>query len=396
MTTLLLKCFVKDYEHSEDSHVRTKISVMASIVGICCNLVLFALKVIVGTMIHSIAVIADAFNNLSDAASSVIGFVGVKLAERPADEEHPFGHGRYEYIAALAVAFLVLQVGFTCFGNSIDKIRNPQEVEMSAVTLILLCLPIGVKLWMGMFNRKLAKRIHSTVLKATAADSFGDVGVTGATVLSLLIGKITGLQIDGIMGLIVSVVVMIAGVNIVKDTLEPLLGEAIPWEVYQKVTKYVESYPEIYGTHDLIVHNYGPSKMMATIHAEVANDVDIETTHELIDMIEKNAMDDLGMLLVIHMDPIAVHDERLQQIKLRLSEVVREIEPKGSIHDLRMVNGVHQINLIFDMVLPHGQKERAEQIREYVSQKMKEDDERYVCVIQIEHGFISENEKGKE
>ena len=259
MTDLLVRRFIPDHEDIHDEQVRTQYGILASMVGIICNLVLFSAKLAAGLMVHSISVMADAFNNLSDAASSVISFVGVKLAERPADKEHPFGHGRYEYIAGLAVAFLVLQVGFSCFGSSLDKIWHPQEVAFSWYTVLILCIPIAVKIWMGVFNRTLGKRIQSTVLKATAADSFGDVCITGATVLSLVVGHISGLKIDGFMGVIVSVFVMIAGIKIIKETLEPLLGEAVPMEVYRKVTDYVESYPCVYGTHDLIVHNYGPT-----------------------------------------------------------------------------------------------------------------------------------------
>lgn len=390
MTELLVRWFVKDRENTEDPKVRTQYGVMASLVGVCCNVFLFLVKIIAGTAMHSISVVADAFNNLSDAASSVISFIGVKLAERPADKEHPFGHGRYEYIAGLVVAFLVLQVGMTCMKSSAEKILHPQEVAFQWGTVLLLLIPIAVKVWMGLFNRKLAKRIHSTVLKATAADSFGDVGVTGVTVLSLVIGHVTGLKVDGYMGAVVSVLVMLAGINIVKDTLEPLLGEAVPLEVYSRVTEFVERYPEVYGTHDLIVHNYGPSKLMATLHVEVANDVDVEASHEAIDRIEREAQEELGIFLVIHMDPIAVHDERLQQLKRRINEIVGEIEPGGSIHDLRIVNGVHQINLIFDLTLPYECSKNAEWVREQVVEKMRGEDPRYACVIQVEHSFISE------
>jgi len=391
LTDILVRLFVKDHEKTEDTSVRTQYGVMASVVGVACNILLFLIKVLIGTLIHSISVIADAFNNLSDAASSVIGYVGVKLAERPADKEHPFGHGRYEYIAGLVVAFLVLEVGFSCLKSAVDKILHPQEVAFSWITILLLCIPIVVKLWMGCFNRKIGNRIHSTVLKAAATDSFGDVWVTAATILSLLISYFSGFQVDGFMGLIVSVLVMVAGIRIVKETLEPLLGEAVPIEVYQRVTEYVESYSLVYGTHDLIVHNYGPSRLMATIHAEVDSNMDMETIHEEIDMIERNAQEDLGILLVIHMDPIAVHDERLAELKHRINEIVREIEPQGSIHDLRIVNGVHQINLIFDMVLPHQMNQSVESVRMQVIQKMREEDERYACVIQVEHGYISEH-----
>lgn len=294
MTEFLVKHFIKDYQDVEKVSVRTAYGVLASVVGIFCNVFLFAVKFTVGLVLNSVSVTADAFNNLSDAGSSIIGFVGVKMAEKPADADHPFGHGRMEYIAALVVSFLVIEVGFTFLKDSVGKIRNPEEMTFSLISVLILLLSIAVKLWLGLFNRKLGEWIDSKVMKAVFADSMGDVITTGATVLSLVFLGVTGINIDGIVGAGVALVVMWAGVGIARDTLEPLIGEAIDPEVYRKIKKFVESYDGIEGTHDLIVHNYGPGRSMASIHAEVPNDVDIEKSHEIIDRIEREAARQIG------------------------------------------------------------------------------------------------------
>ena len=393
MTEFLVKHFVKDYEKTEKVSVRTAYGTLASTVGIFCNVLLFLMKITIGIMIHSISVIADAFNNLSDAGSSIISFIGVKIASKPADKEHPFGHGRMEYIAALIVAFLVLQVGFTFFKDAVGKIKHPQEIEFNLVSVIVLLLSIGIKLWLGMFNKKLGTRIHSNVMLATAADAMGDVITTSATVVSLLVFQFSGWNIDGIVGIGVSLVVMWAGVGIAKDTLEPLLGQAIPKDVYEKITKFVENYEGILGTHDLIVHNYGPGRSMASLHAEVANDVDIEVSHEIIDRIERAAVKELGVFLVIHMDPIEMRDESVLYVKRQLKETVKAIDPQVSIHDFRMVDGEEQINLIFDMVVPFQyDKEKQKDIWRTLRKKVREIDARYRCVIVTETSYIAEEE----
>lgn len=276
MTQFLIEHFVKDYEDVEKISVRTAYGVLASIVGIFCNVFLFAVKFTIGVIAHSVSVMADAFNNLSDAGSSIISFIGVKMAEKPADRDHPFGHGRIEYIAALVVSFLILEVGFTFLKDSIGKIRTPEMLNFQIASVIILILSIGVKLWLGLFNKRLGEKINSKVMMAVFADSMGDVITTGATILSLIVFRITGWNIDGVVGIGVALVVMWAGVGIAKDTLEPLIGEAIDPQVYDQIKAFVEKYDGIVGTHDLIVHNYGPGRSMASIHAEVPNDVDIE------------------------------------------------------------------------------------------------------------------------
>lgn len=388
MTEFLVKTFVKDYNNIEDTQVRTRYGLMASMVGICCNVILFGAKFFVGVLTGSISVMADAFNNLSDAASSIIGFVGVKVAGKPADEDHPFGHGRMEYIAAFIVAFLVIQVGFSLFRTSIEKILHPEQMTFKAISLIILFFSVGVKLWMGLFNRKLGRRIDSSVMLATAADSLGDVGTTSATILSVAVYGIWGLNVDGIIGLIVSVVVMWAGISIAKDTLAPLLGEPIDPKLYKQITELVEGYDGILGSHDLIVHNYGPSRSMASIHAEVPNDVDIEVSHEIIDRIEREALKKFGIFLVIHMDPVETKNVRVMEFGCMMENVLKEVDSRISFHDFRMVEGKDQINLIFDLVVPREyDRKKREALREEITKKVTERDKRCCLVMTTESGF---------
>ncbi|MDR1549180.1 MAG: cation diffusion facilitator family transporter [Hungatella sp.] len=388
MTDFLVRTFVREYKNTEDTQVRTQYGLMASIVGICCNVLLFGAKLFVGMLVGSISVMADAFNNLSDAASSVVGFVGVKMAGKPADEDHPFGHGRVEYIAAFIVAFLVIQVGFSFLKTSIGKIIHPEEMTFKAVSVVILLLSVCVKLWMALFNNTLGKKIQSAVMKATAADSLGDVITTSATILSILVYGIWGLNIDGIIGIVVSVIVMWAGVKIAKDTLTPLIGEPIDPKLYGEITEFVESYDGIIGSHDLIVHNYGPSRSMASIHAEVPNDVDIEVSHEIIDTIEREAVRRFGIFLVIHMDPVETKDSRVMEFGNMLKQVLEEIDSRISFHDFRMIEGKNQINLIFDLVVPREyDREKKDWLKEEVTKKVTEIDKRCCLIITAESGF---------
>lgn len=394
MTEFLVRRFVKNYEHTETVAVRTAYGVLASMVGIFCNVFLFLVKGGIGIVLHSISVTADAFNNLSDAGSSIIGLVGVKMAEKPADEEHPFGHGRIEYIAALIVAFIVLEVGFTFLKDAIGKIRQPEILKFNTVSVVILMFSIGVKIWLAFFNRKLGKKINSKVMMATAADAMGDVATTTATILSVLFFRVTGINIDGFVGIGVALVVMWAGVGIAKDTLEPLIGEAVPQETCDEITKFVESYDGIVGTHDLLVHNYGPGRSMASIHAEVPNDVNIEVSHEVIDKIERDARKYLGTYLLIHMDPIETKDQDVIKVRKKVEDIVIQADPDASIHDFRMVSGEHRINLIFDMVLPHGyDKEEENTLQRLVTEKIHRLDERYQCVITMEKSFVAESKE---
>lgn len=394
MIDFLVHRFVKNYEQTENARVRTAYGVLGSTIGIFCNLLLFAGKLTAGLLLHSISVTADAFNNLSDAASSVIGFIGVKMASKPADQNHPFGHGRIEYIAALIVSFLVMEVGFTFLKSAFEKIRNPQDLSFQMLSLLVLLASVAVKLWMAYFNRKLGKRIRSKVMLATATDALGDVCTTTATIGSICMFHFTGVNIDGYVGLVVALIVMWAGLSIARDTLEPLIGEAVSPEVYQAVTELVESYEGIVGTHDLIVHNYGPTRSLASIHAEVPNDVDIQASHEIIDRIERDAAKKLGIFLVIHMDPVETHDEHVNETKARVEEVIRRIDGELSIHDFRMVDGREQVNLIFDVVVPFSyQEDKQQSLQLKIIEELQREDSRYQCIMTMEKSYVAEERK---
>ena len=393
MIQFLVRRFVKNHEDTENPDVRTAYGILSSVVGIFCNVLLFGVKMTIGTLMRSMAVMADAFNNLSDAASSVIGFVGVKMANKPADKDHPFGHGRMEYIAALIVSFLVIEVGITFFKSSIEKIRNPEELAFSWISFIILALSVGVKLWLSVFNRVLGRRIDSKVMLATAADSMGDVITTTATLVSIIVCRFSGVNIDGVVGLIVSIVVIMSGISIARDTLEPLIGKGVDPKLYGEIKELVESYDGIVGTHDLIVHNYGPGRSMASIHAEVPRDVDIETSNEIIDRAEREVSKKLGLFLVIHMDPVEVHDARVLAIKEKLGRVLHALDDRLTFHDFRVVFGKEQINLIFDLVVPFTYNEEEElKLSQQVMALMQEVDARYQCVITMDRSFVAEGE----
>ena len=361
MTDFLVNKFIKDSTNIESTEVRTRYGMLASVVGIFCNVLLFSVKLTIGLILSSLAVTADAFNNLSDAASSIISFIGVKMAGKPADAEHPFGHGRIEYIAALIVSFLVIEVGFTFFKSSISKILHPEEISFDLVPFVML---------------------------ATAADSLGDVITTSATVLSIIICHFTSINVDAIAGLIVSAIVIWSGISIAKDTLEPLIGERVPAELYQKITDIVESYDGIVGTHDLIVHNYGPNRSMATIHAEVPNDINIEVSHEIIDKIERDVKKDLNILLVIHMDPVEMRDEEVLSLREKTSRIVHALDPKLNFHDFRVLKENEQRNLIFDLVIPDSYSEKdANRVMHQLVSLLHEMDENVECIITLDRSF---------
>ena len=388
MTEFLVSKFIKDSANIESTEVRTRYGMLASVVGIFCNVLLFSVKLAIGLILSSLAVTADAFNNLSDAASSIISFVGVKMAGKPADAEHPFGHGRIEYIAALIVSFLVIEVGFTFFKSSISKIMHPEEITFDPVPFIILILSILVKLWMAFFNNKLGKRIDSKVMLATAADSLGDVITTSATVISIVICHFTSINVDAIAGLIVSGIVIWSGVSIAKDTLEPLIGQRVPSELYQKITDMVESYEGIVGAHDLIVHNYGPNRSMATIHAEVPNDVSIKASHEIIDRIERDAKKELNILLVIHMDPVEMRDEEVLELRDKTSHIVHALDPELHFHDFRVLKENEQKNLIFDLVVPDSYTEKdANRVMHQLIALLHEMEKNVDCIITLDRSF---------
>lgn len=397
MTEFLVRHFVKDYKDTEKAYVRTGYGILTGAVGIVMNILLFAVKLITGMFLSSVSVMADAFNNLSDAGSSIIGLAGIKMAAKPADREHPFGHGRIEYISALVVAFIILQVGFSFFKESAEKIRNPQELTFSYISAVVLIISILIKIWLSVFNRKIGKRINSKIMLATAGDALGDVLVTSGTLLSIFFSRFTGINIDGYMGIVVSLVVMWAGISVAKDTLSPLIGEAVSYEDYQAISGFVEAYDGILGSHDLIIHNYGPGRSMASIHAEVPNDVDIEVSHEIIDRIERDALKTLGIFLVIHTDPLETKDKYVLETRNKVKATVKAIDDKVKMHDFRMIHGENRINLVFDLVIPYEYTEEDKNnLLQIVEKKLKQVDERYECVITVDKSYIQKMQEKKK
>ncbi len=390
MTEFLVKHFIKNHEDTGRPSVRTAYGMLSGIVGILCNFFLFVLKVTCGAILKSVSVTADGFNNLSDAGSSLIGIVGVRMAGKPADDEHPFGHGRIEYVAALIVSFIVIEVGLTFLKDSVRKTVRPQKLVFNAAVIVILTLSIGVKLWLIAFNRKLGKRVDSKVLLASAADSVSDVATTAATVISVLIYRLTGVNTDGIAGLLVSGFIIWAGIQIARDTLKPLLGEAVPVKTYEEITSFVQKYEGVLGTHDLLVHNYGPSRNMASLHVEVPNDADIEKSHELMDRIERDALKYLGVYLVIHTDPVETKDEETLAVKRRLKETIEDLDERAEIHDFRVTKKDGIFWLLFDLEVPADyDDEKRQGLCGEIRRKMREADERFCCNIRLRTNYLA-------
>ncbi|MEG2539855.1 MAG: cation diffusion facilitator family transporter, partial [Clostridium sp.] len=351
LTNFLLRLSTKGNDNYKNKKVRNKVGFLSGVVGIIVNSLLFILKFTVGFLVSSVAVIADAFNNLSDAASSFITIVGFKLASKPADKNHPYGHGRVEYISALIIAFLVILVGFQFTKSSIDRIMNPVPVEFQVIPFILLVISIGFKVWLGMFNKSLGNKINSTSLKATATDCFGDVLITTVVVISLFASKFTVFPIDGYIGVGVSLFILYAGYNLVKDTVSPLIGEAPDKELIEDIEKRLLSYDYITGVHDLIIHNYGPGRTMASIHAEIPSNIDIMSIHEVIDKAERDISDELSLHLVIHMDPICVDDEEITIVRKEINQIIKYNPLIKSMHDFRIVGKGDKKTILFDVVV---------------------------------------------
>lgn len=387
MTDLLIKLFIKDYSNPNDAAVREKYGVFSSIVGIITNLILAALKLVAGILSFSIAIIADALNNFSDAGSSIISFVSFKIAAKPADKEHPFGHARIEYVSSMIVSFLILLVGFELMTSSISGLFDGEgsNLEVTFITYIILSVSILLKLWLGLFYRKIAKKIDSSVVAAAAADSFSDCASTSAVLVSSIIIGITGWWfIDSIVGLAVAVMIIIAGIKILNETKNSLLGEAPIKEVVESIKSTVEKYPEVVGIHDMLVHNYGPKTYIVSFHAEVDGSQDIYELHDAIDNIEREINEDLRILCTIHMDPIVTNDETVNELRTFTVETVKEICPEATIHDFRTVIGQTHTNLIFDLVLPFDLKEEPAMIVESIKSAIKDRRSYCFCVITVD------------
>ena len=386
MTKALIRLFIRDAENTRDARVRERYGVLSGAVGIACNVFLFILKVVIGLVTGSISIAADAFNNLSDGLSCMISIVGFKVSGKAPDEKHPFGYGRTEYIAGLVVAFIIVLVGFEFFKTSIDRILHPAPVAFSLVLVVILAISMLVKLWMGAFNEQIGRRIDSPVLMAAGQDSRNDVITTGVVILGMVAGQFTTLPVDGYVGVLVAAFIVWAGFGIARDTVAPLLGEAADPEIAKNIEKLVMESEYIVGVHDLIVHNYGAGRWLASLHAEVPSDSDFVAVHEVIDEAEKRVWQRTGVYLVIHMDPIDVNNEHVAALREQVDAVLRAIDENLSMHDFRVVDGARQINLIFDVVVPFSYDNDAKRdLMMTIRDKLKEIDYRYNPVVTFDH-----------
>ena len=376
MTKLLLRLFVKDYQNTENSRVRTAIGTLSGVTGIVCNVLLFLGKLIVGTLSGSVSITADAMNNLSDASGSIVTLLGFRVADKPADEEHPYGHARAEYLSGLAVAMLILLIGFELVKSSAEKIFHPAAVEFSALAAGVLIASIAVKLWMCLFNRKLGRLIDSTALQATSADSRNDCVTTSVVLLASVIEYFLDIRVDGFMGLAVAVFILYSGWNLAKETVSPLLGENADPELRQKIVDYVEQQPKVLGYHDLMVHDYGPGQRFASLHVEMDHREDPLECHELIDDMERECFRSHNVHLVIHYDPVVTDDPELTALKERVSDLLQERDHRLSLHDFRMVQGKRHMNLVFDVALPTDLQGQEEAIQQTVEDSLNADGER--------------------
>lgn len=388
MTDFLVRHFVREFEQVQDPAVRERYGILSGGVGIFLNLLLSLGKFFAGMITGSIAVTADAFNNLSDAGSSVVTLVGFKLAGQKADDGHPFGHGRIEYLAGLLVSLLILMVGVELGKTSIEKILHPEEVSFSLVTVIILIVSILVKLWMSLFNRQLGKRIDSAAMQATATDSLSDVVATSAVLAGTLIGHATKVSVDGWIGVVVAIFILRAGWGAAKDTLNPLLGTAPDPELVKQIQQLVLSHSQVVGMHDLVIHDYGPGRRMCSFHAEVPEDDDIMAAHDAIDHIEREIHQKFGIETTVHMDPIATGDSEVTRLREQVRKLVQGVDPDMSIHDFRITRGPMHANLIFDVVVPHRCRLSDEEIRTRITDAVRQAVPDCYVVLQLDRSYV--------
>lgn len=390
MTNFLLRRFIPDYQNTADPAVREKYGNLAGIVGIVCNVLLFVGKLLAGTLCGSVSVTADAVNNLSDASSSLVTLLGFRLAARPADEKHPYGHARMEYLSGLAVAVMILVIGVELVKSSVQKILHPEAVEFSVLTAAVLTGSILLKLWMALFDRKLGKKISSAALIAAAADSRSDVIATGAVLLACVVGRLTGLMIDGWAGLLVALFILWSGVGVVKDTVDPLLGAKPDEALVRAIAYLMTSHVDILGFHDLMVHDYGPGRRFASVHAEIDHRIDPLVAHEILDEIERQAKRELHVDLVIHYDPVVTDDPEVAAVRTRVLQIMHGLDPRLSLHDFRMVSGSHHVNVIFDMVIPPEDAQTAEQLRRQIEAQLQDGKKTYHLIVTFDTAAFNE------
>lgn len=384
MTNILLRLFIKNCDDTQNPAVRSSIGKLAGLTGIVCNCLLTVLKLVIGLLVGSMAIIADGVNNLSDAASSLTTLLGFRMAQRPADKQHPYGHARYEYLSGLAVAALILLIGAELVKSSVAKIINPEPIDISAATIALLAASVAVKLWMSGFYKTLGKKINSTALYATSVDSRNDVISTCAVLLGCLVNYLFGLNIDGCVGLAVAIFILYSSVGIAKDTISPLLGQQADDELVDKITELVLSHEKVLGVHDLLVHDYGPGRCYASAHVELSADEDPMACHDIIDDIECDVLETMNVHFVIHYDPVVQNDAEQNEMRRTVGEIIRELNPAFSIHDFRIVRGSAQSKLVFDLGVPYSMIEKKKEIKERIDAALNERGKKYITIIRFD------------
>lgn len=384
MTELLCKLFIKEPNNLKNPATRRAYGSLSSVTGIILNVLLSLIKLVAGSLTSSISVVADAVNNLSDAGSQVVSFISFKISAKPADRDHPFGHARMEYVASMIVSFIILTIGVELFKSSLDKILHPKDTAFSLVAMIILAISVAVKLWLAIFNKKIAKKINSSVIKATSVDSLSDAAATSAVLISMIISHYTGFSTDGYMGVIVSAFIFIAGIKILAETKNSILGSPPDKETLDEICRITSEYPEILGIHDMIVHNYGAGNTIASLHAEVDGSENVFDTHDVIDNLEKRLFSELGVRATVHMDPIVTDDEQVNELREKTLATVKEIDERLDIHDFRFVFGKTHSNLIFDVSAPFELKIDDEDIKREVSDRISRIDPSFFAVITVD------------
>lgn len=388
MVTLLAKLFIRDHENVTDPGVRQAYGILCGIVGICFNLILFTAKALAGLFSHSIAITADAFNNLSDAASSIITLVGFRMAGQKPDSDHPFGHGRIEYISGLLVSILIVLMGFELVKSSVSKIFHPEAPDYSPVIIGILVFSIVVKCYMALYNRRIGTRISSVAMKATAIDSLSDVVATTVVLIGTIVSAASGIIIDGYCGVLVGMFILYSGFVAAKDTISPLLGQPPEPELVQQINDIVLSYDNVIGIHDLIVHNYGPGRTLISLHAEVPADGNIITLHDTIDTIEHELRKKLNCNAVIHMDPVSTSDPETLSLKAEVSGYLDQIDPKLSMHDFRIVKGPTHTNVIFDIVIPYDYPVSDQEVMDSITKRIQTNHPDFFTVIEVDKAVV--------
>ena len=388
MTNFLIKLFIKDKDNVEEPSVRGKYAMLSSITGIVVNILLSIFKLIIGIIANSMSIISDALNNVSDAGSSIVTMIGFKMSQKKVDSDHPWGHGRMEYITGFFVDILIILVGFELLKSSIDKIINPELPSISNVTIILLVVAILAKLWLFIFYRKIAKTINSAAIKGNAYDSISDSISTLAVLISAFVAKFARISIDGYVSLLVSIFILITGIKAIKEIIDLLLGQKPDPEFVKEIEEFASKYEEIQGIHDIMVHDYGPGRKIVSFHAEVPANSDILKAHDIIDQMEQDILEKFHCITTIHMDPIVVDDEEINEMRKYTEDFVKSINEKFSIHDFRMTDGGERINLIFDLVIPTDEKVDVEKVVADIKEEIHKKNNKYYAVIKAEHSYV--------